>query len=99
MPFQTSALKQNPIWRYRIYKIAHLQKRGNKKCECRYKLKQRKQPSFYLEMKFRHLEMIFRKFYWSKYGCESQTIKKAVCQRIDAFELWCWRRLLRILGQ
>ena len=31
-----------------------------------------------------------------KYGCESWTIKKAECQRIDAFELWCWRRLLRI---
>ena len=30
------------------------------------------------------------------YGCESWTIKKAVCQRIDAFELWYWRRLLRI---
>ena len=30
------------------------------------------------------------------YGCESWTIKKAKCQRIDAFELWCWRRLLRI---
>ena len=29
------------------------------------------------------------------YGCESSTIKKAECQRIDAFELWCWRRLLR----
>ena len=29
------------------------------------------------------------------YGCESWTIKKAECQRIDAFELWCWRRLLR----
>ena len=29
------------------------------------------------------------------YGCESWTIKKAVCWRIDAFELWCWRRLLR----
>ena len=28
------------------------------------------------------------------YGCESQTIKKAECRRIDAFELWCWRRLL-----
>ena len=28
------------------------------------------------------------------YGCESYTIKKAECQRIDAFELWCWRRLL-----
>ena len=30
------------------------------------------------------------------YGCESWTIKKAVCQRIDAFELWCWRRHLRV---
>ena len=30
------------------------------------------------------------------YGCESWTIKKAECRRIDAFELWCWRRLLRI---
>ena len=29
------------------------------------------------------------------YGCESWTIKKAECQRIDAFELWCWRILLR----
>ena len=31
------------------------------------------------------------------YGCESWTIKKAECQRIDAFKLWCWRRLLRVL--
>ena len=31
-----------------------------------------------------------------RYGCDSRTIKKAECQRIDAFELWCWRRLLRI---
>ena len=31
------------------------------------------------------------------YGCESWTIKKAGHQRIDAFELWCWRRLLRVL--
>ena len=30
------------------------------------------------------------------YGCESWTIKKAECQRIDAFEPWCWRRLLRV---
>ena len=30
------------------------------------------------------------------YGCESWTIKKAECQRIDSFELWCWRRLMRI---
>ena len=33
------------------------------------------------------------------YGCESWTVKKAQHQRIDAFELWCWRRLLRVLGQ
>src|SRR5574337_407182 len=32
----------------------------------------------------------------ARYGCESWTIKKAECQRIDAFELWCWRRLLRV---
>ena len=31
------------------------------------------------------------------YGCESWTIKKAECGRIDAFELWCWRRLLKFL--
>ena len=30
------------------------------------------------------------------YGCESWAIKKAECQRIDAFEVWCWRRLLRV---
>ena len=30
------------------------------------------------------------------YGCESWTVKKAECQRIDAFELWCWRRVLRV---
>jgi len=30
------------------------------------------------------------------YGCESWIIKKAECQRIDAFEVWCWRRLLRV---
>ena len=30
------------------------------------------------------------------YGCESWTIKKAECQRIGAFELWCWRKLLRV---
>ena len=32
------------------------------------------------------------------YGCESWTIKKAECQTVDAFELWCWRRLLRVPG-
>ena len=30
------------------------------------------------------------------YGCESWTVNKAECRRIDAFELWCWRRLLRV---
>ena len=30
------------------------------------------------------------------YGCESWTVKKGECRRIDAFELWCWRRLLRV---
>ena len=30
------------------------------------------------------------------YGCESWTVKKAECRRTDAFELWCWRRLLRV---
>ena len=30
------------------------------------------------------------------YGCESWTVKKAECQRIDAFEVWCWRKLLRV---
>ena len=30
------------------------------------------------------------------YGCESWTVRKAECQRIDAFELWCWRRLLGV---
>ena len=32
------------------------------------------------------------------YGCEYWTVKKAECRRIDAFELWCWRRLLRVLS-
>ena len=32
------------------------------------------------------------------YGCESWTVKKAECRRIDAFELWCWRRLFRVLA-
>src|SRR5574341_147463 len=31
-----------------------------------------------------------------RYGCESWPVKKADCERIDAFELWCWRRLLRV---
>ena len=35
-------------------------------------------------------------FPWVMYGCQSWLIKKAECQKIDAFELWCWRRLLRV---
>ena len=35
-------------------------------------------------------------FWPSQYGCESWTVKKAECRRVDAFELWCWRRLLRV---
>ena len=35
-------------------------------------------------------------FFIVMYGCESWTIKKAKCQRTDTFELWCWRRLLRV---
>ena len=51
------------------------------------------------------LRRFFSKFYWDShdsghevvmYGCESWTIKKAERRRIDAFELWCWRRLLRV---
>ena len=38
-------------------------------------------------------------FLVAKYGCESGTIKKAECKWIDAFELWCWRRLLRVLWE
>ena len=37
-------------------------------------------------------------FHVVMYGCESWTVKKAECQRINAFELWCWRRLLRVPG-
>ena len=35
-------------------------------------------------------------FHVVMYGCENWTVKKAECRRIDAFELWCWRRLLRV---
>ena len=43
----------------------------------------------------RNLEWLAIPF--SRTGCESWTIKKVECQRIDAFELWCWRRLFRVL--
>ena len=39
---------------------------------------------------------LFKVFPVVMYGCESWTIKKGECRRIDAFELWCWRRLLRV---
>ena len=40
--------------------------------------------------------LVYNKQYIYTYGCESWTVEKAECQRIDAFELWCWRRLLRV---
>ena len=40
--------------------------------------------------------MNFKYFLVVMYRCESWTIKKVGCQKIDAFELWCWRRLLRV---
>ena len=40
--------------------------------------------------------MVFPVFPVVMYGCESWTVKKAECRSIDAFELWCWRRLLRV---
>ena len=47
-----------------------------------------------LPTKFHIIKSVF--FPVVMYGCESWTVKKAECQRIDAFELWCWRRLLRV---
>ena len=48
-------------------------------------------------MTFFGLKLLCKSYYWqSGYGCESWTIKKVECQRIDAFEPWCWRRLLRV---
>ena len=46
--------------------------------------------------KVRKVEVIMYAFPVVMYGCESWTIKKAECWRIDAFELWCWRRLLKV---
>ena len=45
---------------------------------------------------WRHVWTIPRKIFERMYGCEGWTVKKAECRRIDAFELWCWRRLLRV---
>ena len=47
-----------------------------------------------LPMKIHLVKAVF--FPVVMYGCESWTIKEAECQRIEAFELWCWRRLLRV---
>ena len=49
-------------------------------------------------MLFPHMDVRVKAMIFSlvMYGCESWTIKKAECQRIGAFELWCWRRLLRV---
>ena len=43
-----------------------------------------------------HFMLSFMVFPVVMYGCESWTLKKAECERNDAFELWCWRRLLRV---
>ena len=53
----------------------------------------KKQRYYFVNKVYLVKAMVFPVF---MYGCESWTIKKAECQRIDAFELWCWRRLLRV---
>ena len=53
-----------------------------------------KSREFTLLTKVRIVKAVF--FPVVVYGCESWTIKKAECRRIDAFEVWCWRRLLRV---
>ena len=47
-------------------------------------------------VKSRDITLPTRAMVFPVYGCESWTVKKAECQRIDAFELWCWRRLSRV---
>ena len=54
--------------------------------------KNKKTTYLFEEKKYLLIAMIFPVVI---YGCESWTMKKAECRRIDAFELWCWRRLLR----
>ena len=51
-----------------------------------------------LLIKFKKLDTLVKAMVFpvAMYGCENWTLKKAECQRIDAFELWCWRRLLRV---
>ena len=53
-----------------------------------------KRQRYYVATKVRQVKVMV--FPIVMYGCESWTIKKAECWRIDAFELWCWRRLLRV---
>ena len=53
-----------------------------------------KSRDLYLPTKVRLVKAVF--FPVAMYGCESWVIKKAECQSTDAFELWCWRRLLRV---
>ena len=53
-----------------------------------------KKQRHYFANKVRLVKVMF--FSVVMYRCESLTIKKAECQRIDAFKLWCWRRLLRV---
>ena len=54
-------------------------------------------PTFVVKVKVKVCLVTAMVFPVVIYGCESWTIKKAECRRIDAFELWCWRRLLRVL--
>ena len=77
---------------------------GNCRCEIKRRLLLGRKVMTNLDSIFKSRDMTFpAKFHLVKamvfpvdvYGCESLTIKKAECQRIDAFELWCWRRLLK----
>ena len=49
-------------------------------------------------LKIRDITLLTKVYPVVMYGCVSWTINKAKCRRIDAFELWCWRRLLRVPG-
>ena len=55
----------------------------------------KKQKNYFADKGFPSQSMVFPVV---TYGCENWTIKKAEHQRINAFELWCWRRLLRVPG-
>ena len=58
------------------------------------KLKKKKSRDITLPTKVRLVKAMI--FPVVMYGCESWTIKKAECQKMDAFELWCWKRFLRV---